>query len=130
MLDTNACVAHLRQVDSPVAHRLAVLPIAEVALCAIVKAELYFGVERSANAVENRARLEIFLAPFVSLPFDDQAAELYGHLRAQLAAQGQMIGPNDLLIASIALAHDVTLVTQNTREFSRVAGLRLEDWMA
>jgi tRNA(fMet)-specific endonuclease VapC len=65
---------------------------------------------------------------FISLPFDDQSAIIYGQIRAQLVASGTPIGPNDLLIASIALANNLILVTHNTREFIRVEGLRLEDW--
>ena len=65
---------------------------------------------------------------FVSVPFDDQSAETYGRIRADLAAKGTPIGPNDLLIAAIARTHSLTLVTHNTAEFSRVAGLTLEDW--
>ena len=65
---------------------------------------------------------------FDSLPFDDAAAEAYGRLRAELARRGMPIGPNDLMIAAIALAYGFTLVTHNTSEFSRVPGLRLEDW--
>jgi tRNA(fMet)-specific endonuclease VapC len=65
---------------------------------------------------------------FISLPFDDQSAIIYGQIRAQLVASGTPIGPNDLLIASIALANNLILVTHNTREFSRVEDLRLEDW--
>jgi tRNA(fMet)-specific endonuclease VapC len=67
------------------------------------------------------------VSEFVSLPFDDQSAVIYGQIRAQLAVSGTPIGPNDLLIASIALANNLILVTHNTREFSRVEGLRLED---
>jgi tRNA(fMet)-specific endonuclease VapC len=70
------------------------------------------------------------LDPFRSLPFDDASAEVYGRIRAQLGAQGNLIGPNDLLIASIALANNLTLVTHNTREFSRIPELRIEDWVA
>jgi tRNA(fMet)-specific endonuclease VapC len=62
------------------------------------------------------------------MPFDDRAAEVYGRLRAQLARQGALIGPNDLLIASIALANDATLISHNIGEFQRVEGLMLEDW--
>lgn len=68
------------------------------------------------------------MSEFVSLPFDDQSAVIYGQIRPQLAAPGTPIDPNDLLIASIALANNLILVTHNTREFSRVEGLRLEDW--
>jgi tRNA(fMet)-specific endonuclease VapC len=67
------------------------------------------------------------VSEFVSLPFDDQSAVIYGQIRAQLAVSGTPIGPNDLLIASIALANNLILVTHNTREFSSVEGLRLED---
>jgi len=69
-----------------------------------------------------------FLAAFVSLPFDDRAADAYGRIRAALASAGTPIGPNDLLIASIAEANGVMLVTHNTSEFSRVPGLSLDDW--
>ncbi|WP_445247774.1 PIN domain-containing protein [Microcoleus sp. OTE_8_concoct_300] len=71
---------------------------------------------------------KIFLIALYLLPFDDQSAVIYGQIRAKLAASGTPIGPNDLLIASIALANNLILVTHNTREFSRVEGLRLEDW--
>ncbi len=72
--------------------------------------------------------LSHFLAQFISLPFYDLAAEMYGRIRADLAAKGTPIGPNDLMIAAIALVNSCTVVTHNTREFSRVVGLRLEDW--
>lgn len=65
---------------------------------------------------------------YLSIFFDDASAERYGPICADLAASGKLIGPNDLLIAAIALAHGLTLVTHNTNEFSRVAGLTLEDW--
>ena len=64
-----------------------------------------------------------------SLPFNDQAAEAYGRIRARLGTQGTPIGPNDLIIAATAIAHNVTLITHNTREFSRVDSLRIEDWV-
>lgn len=76
----------------------------------------------------NLQLLRAFFAPLQSLPFDDQCAEHYGQIRADLHKQGALIGPNDLMIAAIARAHDATLVTHNTREFGRVAGLRMEDW--
>jgi tRNA(fMet)-specific endonuclease VapC len=65
---------------------------------------------------------------FTSLPFDDRSAAEYGQIRATLAARGTPIGPNDLMIASIALAHDLTVVSHNTGEFGRVPHLKLEDW--
>ncbi len=74
------------------------------------------------------ARQQQFLTLFVSLPFDDVTALTYGRIRAELAANGTPIGPNDFQIAAIALTHNLILVTHNTREFSRVSGLVIEDW--
>lgn len=87
--------------------------------------------QHEAATVERAWKLQQeFLAGLASLPFDDRAADFYGDVRAALAARGEMIGPNDLLIAAIALVHGVTLVTNNVAEFGRVAGLRVEDWEA
>lgn len=72
--------------------------------------------------------VRVFCSLFVSLPFDDRAAEIYGQVRSELEKQGKLIGPNDLLIASIAIAHSVTLITHNTSEFSRISNLKIEDW--
>jgi tRNA(fMet)-specific endonuclease VapC len=94
----------------------------------VVKAELFYGAMNSQNPAKTLALQEIFLNQFVSLPFDDRAAKIFGEIRAHLARLGTPIGPYDLQIAAIALANDVTLVTHNTREFSRVPHLRIEDW--
>ena len=83
---------------------------------------------KSQNPRRTLARQQPFVNRFVSLPFDDQAAEIYGEIRADLEKMGQPIGPNDFLIAAIAVANDVTLVTHNTREFGRAKDLKLEDW--
>ncbi len=93
-----------------------------------MKAELLFGARKSAKSAANLALLGRFFSTFESYPFDDQCAEHYGVIRAELARAGTPIGPNDLLIASVARTHDVTLVTHNVDEFIRVAGLRVEDW--
>jgi tRNA(fMet)-specific endonuclease VapC len=103
---------------------------AEIAICSVVVAELLFGVERSAPAHQSNTRLRVeqLRQQFVSKPFDDLAAEEYGKLRADLANKGTPIGPNDLLIAAIAVANSFTLVTHNTVEFGRVPGLSIQDW--
>ena len=88
----------------------------------------FFGAFRSQQSQRNLATVREFLAPFRSLPFDDKAAEIYGKLRCDLTSAGTLIGPNDMLIASIALAAGATLVTHNTREFSRIPSLIIEDW--
>jgi len=128
LLDTNACIAFLNLRPAGVAERVRRLLPADLVLCSIVKSELVFGAHKSAKAAENLARLEVFFRPIKSLPFDDHAAAIAGELRAQLERSGTPIGPNDLLIGAIALAHGLTLVTANTRELAHIPGLRLEDW--
>ena len=93
-----------------------------------MKAELLFGARHSKRVEANLQLLNHFFAPLSSLPFDDRCAEEYGLIRADLSAQGKIIGPNNLLIAAIARAHDAVLITHNTKEFSRITGLRLDDW--
>lgn len=100
----------------------------DVALSSVVRAELLYGARQSQSVAANLKRLETFFSQLAAVPFDDRAAEQYGLLRAQLPAAGTPIGPNDLMIASTALAHDLQLITRNHGEFSRVPGLRLETW--
>lgn len=130
LLDTNACISYLNNPRSPVRYQLERLDPASVFLYSIVKAELYFGVMNSRRPLKNREKLETFLQQLGSFPFDDAAALLYGEVRAKLSQAGRPIGPYDLQIAAIALANGLTLVTHNTEEFSRVDGLKLEDWEA
>ncbi len=126
--DTNACIRYLNVPASPVAVKFNQTAPRDIALCDIVKMELYYGAYRSSRQQSNLAVLKMFFVPFLSLPFDDAAADICGRIRAELAAAGTPIGPYDLQIAAIALANGLTLVTHNTREFSRVSGLLLEDW--
>ncbi|MEG4043765.1 type II toxin-antitoxin system tRNA(fMet)-specific endonuclease VapC [Microcoleus sp. Pol17_C1] len=128
LLDTNTCIGYLNGRSIGVLQRLQALPSQDVAVCSVVKAELFYGSMKSNNPDRSIAQQQDFLNRFISLPFDDQSALIYGQIRAQLAASGTPIGPNDLLISCIALANNLILVTHNTREFSRVEGLRLEDW--
>jgi tRNA(fMet)-specific endonuclease VapC len=128
LLDTNICISYLNDRNSAVARKLTTVRPDAIFLCQIVKAELYYGAYKSSRRQSNLALLRHFFNQFVSLPFNDQAAEAYGRIRAQLADQGTPIGPNDLIIAATAVAHNVTLVTHNTREFNRVGDLRIEDW--
>lgn len=99
-----------------------------MAICSVVKAELFYGANRSNNPQRTLALQQKFLNNFVSLPFNDAAAIIFGEIRSSLSAKGTPIGPYDLQIAAIALANNLILVTHNTREFSRIADLRLEDW--
>ena len=128
LLDTSVCVGWLAAQDIGVKRQISSLKRDEVALCSVVKAELLYGARASARVRENLEKLEPLFALFTSLPFDDAASEHYGALRAQLRRTGTPIGGNDMLIASIALAADATLVTRNEKEFRLVPGLRVEVW--
>jgi tRNA(fMet)-specific endonuclease VapC len=129
LLDTNFCIELLNRRESQAARKLASVNPLDVRLCSVVKAELYHGAYKSGRE-SNLNLIRSFTVLFESLPFDDHSAEVYGRLRTELEKLGQLIGPNDLLIASIALAHGTTLVTHNTTEFSRIPGLSFEDWQA
>lgn len=128
LLDTNICAAFLNDVDAALRDRFCAVAPTDLLLCSIVKAELLYGARNSARVGENLAHLQRFFAAFESLPFDDAAAAEYGTVRVQLRREGKPIGANDMLIASIALAHDLTVVTRNQDEFRRVARLRVEAW--
>jgi tRNA(fMet)-specific endonuclease VapC len=128
LLDTSVCIGWLGGRDLGVKRQLSALERDEVAVCSVVKAELLYGARASARVAENLERLETLFALLPSLPFDDEAAAHYGAMRAQLRRAGTPIGGNDMLIASIALAADATLVTRNEKEFRLVPGLRVEVW--
>ena len=128
LLDTNACIVYLNRRVSGVRRRLGSLSPSDIAVCSVVKSELFYGAMRSSNSERTLALQEAFLNNFVSLPFDDDAARIYARIRAQLEALGTPIGPYDLQIAAIALVNNLILVTHNTAEFGRVNGLQIEDW--
>lgn len=128
LLDTNVCVRYLNGRSLSIKEHLQTIDAENITVCSIVKAEMFFGAMRSNHPTRTLQRQQQFLNQFTSIPFDDQAAVIYGNIRASLASQGTPIGSNDLQIAAIALTHNLTLVTHNTREFMRVPSLRLEDW--
>jgi len=128
LLDTNACIQILNDTSRNFTARLRQHDPDEIRLCSVVRAELVYGARRSSRVESNLEALRFFFSPFVCLPFDEQSADQYGHIRLDLERRGTPIGPNDLMIAAIARANDLVLVTHNTGEFSRVQGLRIEDW--
>ncbi len=130
LLDTNTVIGILRARSPGLLARAAAVPRAMLRTCSVVKAELFYGSLRSAKPRENREAQERFLNGVTSHDFDNRAAEEYASLRAVVEAAGTPIGGNDYLIAAIALAHDLVVVTHNTREFVRVPRLRVEDWEA
>ncbi len=128
LLDTNACISYLNQPLSPIRTRIGQCSPNDIVLCSVVKAELFYGVMKSRHSAKNLAKLQPFYSQFVSLYFDDQAAQMFGEIRASLEQLGTPIGAYDLQIAAIALANQLILVTHNVREFARVPGLQYEDW--
>ncbi len=128
MLDTNTCIFLIRKKPAGVIMRLTRTPVDDVMISAITLSELEYGVHKSEKREQNLLALTEFIAPLEVVPFDDSAASHYGRIRAHLEAKGTPIGPMDLLIASHALSLDLTVVTNNTKEFRRVPKLKVEDW--
>jgi tRNA(fMet)-specific endonuclease VapC len=128
LLDTNICIHVINAKPPGVLARFRQHRMGEIGICSVVAAELAYGVAKS-GSTRNREALEMFLAPLIILPFDEAAFWVYGDLRAELERQGTPIGALDTMIAAHALSQQSTLVTNNTREFARVSGLRLENWV-
>lgn len=128
LLDTNTCIEILRGRRPSIAAKVGLHPLDELSICSVVWAELLVGAHLSNRGFEQElARLQPFLR-LAQFPFDQAAAEHYAEIRAQLQPLGQLIGERDMQIAAIARARGLTLVTHNTGEFRRVAGLPIEDW--
>jgi tRNA(fMet)-specific endonuclease VapC len=128
LLDTNICIHVINARPPAVLQRFRQHRMGEIGVCSVVAAELAYGVAKS-GSTRNRQALEMFLAPLVILPFDEAAVWVYGDLRADLERKGTPIGSLDTMIAAHALSQQSTLVTNNTREFARVPGLALENWV-
>jgi tRNA(fMet)-specific endonuclease VapC len=128
LLDTNILIAAMKG-HPAVRQRLEALPLTSLRLSAIVFGELEFGAEKSAQSERNRARLAALAQRLPVLDVDRAASRHYGRIRAQLERQGTPIGGNDTWIAAQALAAEAVLVTDNERDFSRIVGLPIENWL-
>ena len=128
LLDTNVVVALLNDVTSKLARRARREKPADIAISAIVAHELFYGAFKSRRATQNVASIDSL--QFEILEFDKEDARRAGEIRALLASRGTPIGPYDVLIAGQARSRNLILVTNNTDEFVRVPGLRLDDWQA
>jgi tRNA(fMet)-specific endonuclease VapC len=130
MLDTNICI-YIRQKRSPsILRRLERLRPTEACISTITFGELRYGAEKSRQAERALALLTELIALLPVMPLPVEAAAHYGEIRADLERRGMVIGNNDLWIAAHARSRDATLVTNNAREFLRVAGLKVENWTA
>jgi tRNA(fMet)-specific endonuclease VapC len=128
MLDTDISSYVMKRSHDGVLKRLQKVPVADVCISVITKAELLYGVEVSPRRLQDQAALDAYLRYVAVLPYPDGAAVHYARIRSALKVSGTMIGANDLLIAAHARSLGLTLVTNNTREFGRVAGLSIENW--
>jgi tRNA(fMet)-specific endonuclease VapC len=128
MLDTDMCSYVMKRSRPLALRRLQAVPVSDVCMSVVTKAELLYGVEVSPRRNQDAAALAAFLPYVEALDFADEAALHYAEIRADLKKRGAMIGANDLFIAAHARALGLTLVTNNTTEFERVKELAIENW--
>lgn len=129
MLDTNICIFIIKHKPESVIKRFMELEPKDICISSITYAELVHGVEKSQAVEKNRIALTVLLSEIEIISFDSSAAQVYGMIKADLQKKGTPIGPLNTLIAAHAKSLELTLVTNNTREFARVDGLELEDWV-
>ena len=129
MLDTNICIHVIKHKPTSVLSRFQEYTPQDMCISSITLAELEYGVCKSSMPEKNKLALTMFLSGITVLPFDDAAAIEYGSIRVELEKRGTPIGPNDMLIAAHARSLGLTIITNNTREFDRVGGLAVENWV-
>ena len=129
LLDTNICIYIINNSPKQVVERIKKLKPNQIKLSSISLGELEYGVSKSKYREKNRNALIHFASAFDIVDFNDDDAEVYGLIRAELEKHGQVIGPYDMQIADQAITRDLVLVTNNTEEFSRISNLKLENWI-
>ncbi|MEE9431981.1 MAG: type II toxin-antitoxin system VapC family toxin [Melioribacteraceae bacterium] len=129
MLDTNICIYIIKNKPIKVLNKFKKIDPKDVCISSITSSELWFGVYKSLSFEKNAIALEQFLSPLTILEYDNSAAKVYGKVRSQLEKKGKVIGGMDLLIAAHALSLELTLITNNTKEFKRVEGLNVSNWI-
>jgi len=127
-IDSNTYIYFDKNVSQNLTSKLLSVDTVNIKIPSIVAAELRLGVEKSSKKDFNSGRLEQFLSLYEIIPFDDEASKCYAEIRATLERSGNIIGPNDLIIAATVLSNNGILITRNTNEFSRVNNLKLENW--
>mgnify|MGYP000883470440 CR=1 FL=1 len=128
LLDTNVCIKYLNADSVRIVENLKKHMPDDITLCSVVKSELLTGAYKSNVTDKVLKKLNVFFDKFTSLVFDDEAADMYGKIRAELEKAGSAIGPYDMQSASIAIVHNLILITHNINEFSRIKDLKMEDW--
>lgn len=130
LLDTNICVYIINQKPVRVIQRLQNQNVNDICISVITLAELEYGVAKSAFQERNKLALAQFLVPFEIIPFSEVAAATYGRIRTVLEKTGSLVGAFDLLIGAQALSENLIVVTNNEKEFRRIPGLMVENWVA
>jgi tRNA(fMet)-specific endonuclease VapC len=128
MLDTNICIYIIRNKPIKVRNKFATVEPKNVCISSITSSELWYGIHKSINFEKNAIALEKFLSPLTILNYDEKASKTYGDIRSKFESKGNVIGSMDLLIAAHAASQNLTLITNNVREFKRVKGLNVENW--
>lgn len=128
LLDTNTCIYIINRKPEAVMERFHTLAVGDVAISTVTLYELLYGAYKSRNPERNRDAVRQFSLPLEILPFGEDSADICGKLRAGLEQKGQVIGAMDMQIAATALVYQLTLVTNNMREFKRIPALLLENW--
>lgn len=128
MLDTNTCIYIIKRKPPKVLKHFKAYSVGEIGISSITLSELRFGVAKSQYIQKNNEALDDFILPLEVADFDDRAAKAYGEVRAVLEKTGNLIGSMNMLIGAHALSLSATLVTNNTKEFKRIKGLKLIDW--
>ena len=129
MLDTNICIYIIKNKPQSVKERFREFEIGELCISTITVSELMYGAYKSEHTEKNLKAIESFLLPFEIVDYDFRASMEYGKIRAYLEKKGKVIGNMDMQIAGHAFALDLVLVTNNTKEFERVEGLALDNWV-
>ncbi|MBE0490683.1 MAG: type II toxin-antitoxin system VapC family toxin [Sulfurospirillum sp.] len=129
MLDTNICIYIIKNKPQNAREKFKEFDVGDLVLSNITVSELYYGAYKSEHVAKNLLALEHFLKPFDILEYGIKASVAYGKIRADLEKRGQTIGGLDMMIAAHALCHNMTLVTNNTKEFQRIKELELDNWV-
>lgn len=129
MLDTNICIAIIKQKPADILEKFNAYQVGDICISSVTLAELRYGVAKSQFQEKNQAALDEFILPLEVVGFDEAAALVYGALRVSLEKKGTPIGALDTMIGAHALSMNLTLATNNTKEFNRVVGLKVIDWI-
>lgn len=128
-LDTNTCIYFLNGKYDSVKDKMLSTSPNDISIPSIVKAELLLGAYKSKNRKANTEKVEQLLAPFEIIPFEDLMTYVYADIRNKVEKKGEIIGPNDLIIAAIVKFNEGIIVTHNVKEFKRIEGLKVDDWV-